>query len=383
MTKKLPFFILFALGLVTGAFFYWLLSFYIAYRAENRGGSSRIIASVKNVGSCNQIKDINLQENTVKAKLLNIRCVITNKDESHGVEYKVKSIVTVKKAVGSDKAIVSVTNKLKGDDHITEADYCDEDCSVNRDVSLNNLTNANEVTNTLVNAIEEILEAENETIIEAVDESYNTQLKRERLKDKIANCEISKRSTLRHERKINPEEKMECRRNQLAKIENNKKRTEFFHSKVKPDLWYLISQDEGPLDKSFFLSEYMRDLKSPDFFSYDYFSIKSAIDTAEKYNDLRWFMEGIDGQYKKSALKSLSAQLPIYFYTNSHTSAGRQDRRYLENAWNNNFEQSPFPAYYSLSQAAGARPFAKGQTRMLPNEFRSIVNSPEFKRLYQ
>ncbi len=380
MTKKLPFFILFALGLVTGAFFYWLISFSLAYRAENRADSFRLIASTKKIQNCSDIKNLrNMSDNPVA---LDFICFITNtKTDTHGASYKIKSTVKVRKTVDSDEVSISVRNKIKSaQDYATEADYCDDDCSVDQNVNLSNLQNAGAVANRLVNVIEEILDKEEDNIEEAVGEAYKKKLKKEKLKEKIANCEVSKRSTVKYERTISPEEKIECRRNQLAEIENSKKRTDFFHSTVKPDLWYLINQDDGPIDKSFFLSEYMRELKSPDFFNHDYFSVRSAIDTAEKYNDLRWFMEGLNGEQKTSALKALSAQLPLYFYTNSHTPAGRQDRRFLETAWNKNFEQSPFPSYYSLSQA-GTRT-STGEVRMSANEFRSIVNSPEFKSLY-
>ena len=225
-----------------------------------------------------------------------------------------------------------------------------------------------------------MLDAEGENIEAALDESYKLEIQKKELEDKIANCEVGKQSTIIYTRRITPEEKIECRRNQAANIEDAKARTDFFNKTIKPDLWHLVAQDR-PLDKSVFSSPYMQELKSPDFFSHEYWSVHSAIDTIEKYNDLRTFTDQLEGNHKQSALNLISAQLPMYFYTNNDKPTGKQDRILLESAWNKNFTNNPFPAYYSLSQSTP--PVRQSGNSISPAQFRAIVNSPDFQRLYQ
>ena len=170
---------------------------------------------------------------------------------------------------------------------------------------------------------------------------------------------------------------------QLKDIENDKTRTQYFHSRVKKDLWDWVSR-EDPLENAFFRSDYMRALNNHTLFNHNYFSVRSSIETAEKYNDLQLFMRDL-GSQKKAALNNFSSQLPVYFYTDHNTSTGRQDRLFLETAWNKNFNETPFPSYYSLNNTTSdpnhnSNPHNRG---MSAQQFRSIVNSPEFQKLYQ
>ena len=378
MTRHTQFFILFGLGFLLGFLSYWLGSIAFFPETENSAGPFRILASSRTLRDCNQIQNITNKDN------INIYCTIITRKEDHGVRYKVKSIVQVR-TDDKKNAIISVKNKIKNKtEHITEADYC-TGCIEQTTVNLNNISDLSEVSNTLINAISAVLQQEEDTIEEAVDDAYSIHKDKKKLEEKIANCEISKKSTINYTRKITPEEKIECRRDQLADMENDETRTRFFHSKVKRDLWYLASQGD-PLDKSFFLSDYMAELNNPSFFNHDYFSVRSAIDTIEKYNDLRLTMHEL-GDNKLAALNSVSNQLPLYFYTNENTASGRQDRLFLESAWNRNFKERPFPSYYSLSRHSRANKKNRSNTTNTKGisaaQFRSIVNSPEFKRLYR
>ena len=377
MTRKIPSFILFALGLLSGILLYWLINISFISRAENPANAFRIIASSR-VDNCNQLTNIT-DKNSI-----DIRCQIERKQTHQGVKYKVKSTVRVTTDATTGKAHIALTNKLKKgknqkeSNHITEADYCSE-CAEPVTVNTQHLTDLNDVSQTLRNKIVDMLETEDANIEEALDESYEFERKKKELEDKIANCEVSKKSTITYHRKIKPEEKIECRRDQAASIKDAKARTKFFNETVKPDLWYLAAQ-ERPLDKSVFLSPYMQELKRPDFFSHEYWSVRSAIDTIEKYNDLRIFMNQLEGDHKLAALNAISTQLPTYFHTNN-TPAGQQDRILLESTWNKNFTKRPFPAYYSLSQSAP--PVRQSGNGISAAQFRAIVNSPEFQRLYR
>ena len=378
MTRKIQSSSLFILGLLSGILLYWLINISFISRAENADNVFRIIASSR-TDNCNQLTNIT-DKNSI-----DIRCQVERKQIHQGVKYKVKSTFRVTTDATTGKTHIALTNKLKegknqeeDPNHITEADYC-SDCPDPVTLDIQNITDLNDVSQALRNKFVDMLEAEDVNIEEALDESYEFERKKKELEDKIANCEVSKKSTITYHRKIKPEEKIECRRDQAASIEDAKAKTEFFNKVIKPDLWYLAAQ-ERPLDKSFFLSSYMQELKRPDFFSHEYWSVRSAIDTIEKYNDLRIFMNQLEGDHKLAALNAISTQLPTYFHTNN-TPAGQQDRILLESAWNKNFTKRPFPAYYSLSQSAP--PVRQSGNGISAAQFRAIVNSPEFQRLYR
>ena len=380
MVKKHQSFILFALGLLLGALFYGLasqlpFSAKTGYIKNSRniaywGGSSYI-------RGCPQLNNIRDTEN------IDIYCTITTEKQDHGVRYKIKSKLRITKSEDT-KLNISVTSSIKNDtEHVTEADYC-SNCSENIVFDISEEADISNISSALNNQILSILNQEEDRIEEAVEEAYDTHQRKEELEEKIANCEISKKSTTSYERKITPEEQVECRTNQLEDITNPRARTRFFHSTVKKDLWDLMGQ-EDPLERSFFLSDYMQELNNPGLFTHDYFSIRSAIDTMEKYSDLRRHIESLGDSYNQSiALNNIKANLPLYFYTNEQTTAGRQDRRFLESAWNKNFSRNPFPTYYSASRRSNSsrRSSTRGEG-MSANQFRSIVNSPEFKKLYQ
>ncbi|MDE0119583.1 MAG: hypothetical protein OXM55_06200 [Bdellovibrionales bacterium] len=381
MTKKVPFLILFTLGLLSGVLLYWLINISLISRAEQADNTFRIIASPQSKG-CQQLTNITDKTN------IDIRCRIERKKSHNGVRYKVRSTIRVK-TDETGKALISLENTLRqhnrkkkiDPNYITEADYCSTNCIKPVTVEIQDIKTLEQVSQTLKNKIADILEVEDINIEEALDESYELEERKKHLEDKIANCKISKESTITYIRKIKPEEKVECRRDQLANIEDAKARTTFFNETVKPDLWYLATQ-ERPLDKSFFLSPQMQELKRPDFFSYEYWSVRSAIDTIEKYNDLRSFIKQLEGDNKLAALNSISTQLPIYFYTRNDMPSGRQDRIFLESAWNKNFTERPFPTYYSLSQPTQTKQDSRNNS-MSAAQFRAIVNSPAFRNLYK
>ncbi len=373
---------LFTLGLLSGVLLYWLVNISFISRVEKADNTFRIIASPQSKG-CQQLTNITDKEN------IDIRCLIERRKSHNGVRYKVRSTIRVK-TDDTGKALISLENTLRPRDpkkkksdpnHITEADYCSIDCIDPVTVEIQNISSLEQVSQTLTNKIADILEAEDLNIEEALDESYELEERKKQLEDKIANCKISKESTITYIRKIKPEEKVECRRDQLAKIEDAKARTAFFNETVKPDLWYLAAQ-ASPLDKSFFLSPQIQELKRPDFFSHEYWSVHGAIDTIEKYNDLRIFINQLEGDNKLAALNAISTQLPMYFYTRSDTPTGRQDRIFLESAWNKNFTERPFPPYYSLSQPTQTTQNSRNNS-MSAAQFRAIVNSPAFRNLYK
>ena len=394
MSKKVHISLFFVLGVITGLLIYQLISVSVFSRADGRAGAGwRAIASYYSTDISSGLRyncNNNLQ-NITSVKDIDVYCSFTTQKSDHGVRYEVRSTVEVKTdSNDEDKAVISIKNRLKkGEEHITEADYC-TDCTEQITVDLSELTDENlsELSKKLSNKISSALSRENDRIEGAVEEAYDHYTEKQKLERKIANCEISKKSTVHYTREISAEEKMECRRDQLANMDNNEDRTRFFHSRVKKDLWYLASQ-EDPLDNSFFLTDYMRDLSSPDFFSHDSFSVRAAMDTVQKYNDLRLFTQSL-GDNKLSALNAVSAQLPFYFYTNAETAEGRRDRRFLETAWNTNFTERPFPSYYSLSlnpnNTANSRPRpaqATGTSGLSAQQFRNIVNSEEFQKLYR
>jgi hypothetical protein len=386
MVRRVQSFILFFLGILLGAFCYWLASISFFSRVESSTKNFRIIASSNEVDDqlrdCSQIKNITNKDN------IDIYCSFNTQKRDHGVKYRVKSVVRITKDNTSKNAVISITNKIKDKtDHITEADYCD--CETKTTVDLANIEGLEEVSQVLINQATNALQKEGDRIEDAVEDAYDLHQKKERLESRIAKCEISDKSTVNDIKEIEPEEKINCRAKQLENIEDKEERAKFFHSDVKPDLWYLASQEE-PLDSSLFLSDYMRELNNPSlFFDQDYFSVRSAIDTIQKYNDLRLFMHDL-GDYKLAALNNISMQLPFYFYTTDNP-AGRQDRLLLERAWNRNFQERPFPAYYSLasrstsrrSSSRADRPTNRSSNGISAQQFRTIVNSPEFQRLYR
>ena len=379
MIKKYQSFILFTLGLLFGILFYWLAGMAFSNRAENKADKNqRIIASYSLstiARKCPQLKTINDKEN------INIYCSFSTRKQDKGVTYKVRTKITIKTDPKTKKAVISVNSALRDQtEHITEADHCG-DCSESAIIDVVSIDELTEVSNALSTGLSNILSQEEDRIEEAVEDAFDTYNKKAELKQKIANCEVSKRSTISYKRKITPEEKIECRKEQLGDITNPKDRTRFFHSKVKRDLWQLASQ-EDPLERSFFLSDYMQELNRPDFFTHDYFSVRSALDTVEKYSELRRHLDEL-GDNKLSALNNIKSQLPVYFYTNDKTATGRQDRRFLESAWNKNFSESPFPSYYSVSSSNGRSQRRTRGNGISANQFRAIVNSQEFKRLYQ
>ena len=377
-------FILFFLGLLLGAFCYWLASLSFFSRVENSHENFRIIASKRTdnrLDNCSQIANITSKDN------IDIYCSFDTQRKDRGVEYKDRSTITINRDSKSNKAVIYLKKKIKdsedGENHITEAASAPCDCEIQTTVDLTDIKTLEDVQKALKTGISNALNEGDDRIDEVVDKAHDLHKKKKKLKKRIAKCEIGKESTVNSIKEIEAEEKIRCRTKQLADIKDSKKRTRFFHSDVKKDLWYLASKDK-PLDKSFFLSDYMRDLNNPRLFDYDYFSVRSAIDTIHKYNDLRLFMHEL-GDYKLAALNNISMQLPFYFQTNDNL-AGRQDRSLLETAWNKNFKERPFPAYYSLFSHPIKRRRSKVTNRregLSPQQFRAIVNSPEFQKLYR
>ena len=366
------FLILFVLGLLTGLTLYWLVDISTELRAENPSTSFRVLASRSPDSDCSQIKDISSKEN------LDIYCSITTTEQDRGVSYRVRSTIEVKKDPKKNKAIISVVSKIRDKkQHLTEADYCDN-CVQQRTVALDELDNINDLSQVVQIQIENALNQSRDHIEEAVDTAYEQHQEKKKLRAQIARCEISPKSTLDDTIEITAVEKIKCRKKQISHISNSRERTRFFHSTVKKDLWYLAQQDQ-PLDSDFFLSNHIQELNSPDLFNHDYFSVRSAIDTVTKYNDLRLFMHEL-GDHKIKALDSISNQLPYYFHTNDNH-YGREDRRYLESAWNKNFPERAFPEYYSLTASNTKKEYSH-QRGMSAQQFRAIVNSPEFQRLY-
>ncbi len=381
MVKRTQSIILFVLGLLAGILIYWLTSISFFSGTEGFVNSSRIIASSSGgdgLKNCDQINTITNKDN------IDIYCSFVTEKKDKGVGYKVRSTVVIKTDQKSKKAVVSVKKKLKDTSkHITEADYCGDECVTPIIVDIGDTKDLAEVSQVLRNQVSNALNREDDLIEEAVEDAYDVYKKKQEIKRRIANCEISPESTIEDIIKISPTEKMGCRKDQLADIKKAEDRTDFFHSTVKKDLWYLVQQDE-PLDQSFFRSEPMREMDSRDFFDYDYFSVHSAIDTAQKYNDLRLFMHEL-GDNKLAALNTISMQMPFYFYTHD-TMTGRQDRIMLERAWNRNFTERPFPSYYSLTlkpRKANKTPPANRRGGLSAQQFRAIVNSPGFQKLYR
>lgn len=381
--SKTQSFILFFCGILLGVLCYWLAS--ISF-LSNIGNSSnfRIIASSSNksLEDCNQIKKI-----TDKGKI-DIYCSLETTKTKHGKSYKLKSAVNIKTNEDDpNKVVISVESRpTEGEDYITEATTLCTNCGSSTSVDVGNLSDLEQVSDTLITKASNALNREKDRIDEALDEAYNVHQEKLALQERIDKCEISEESTIDNIKNTKPEEKIKCRVTELEKIENNKLRAEHFHDKVKKDLWYLASQDK-PLPRSFFLSDYMQELNSDKLFDVHHFSVRSAIDTVQKYNDLRLFMNEL-GAGKLAALNSIAAQMPFYFYTNDNTEAGRQDRRLLQESWNEHFPERPFPTYYSLSvnprnQAGHTTSQRKNSNGISAEQFRNVVNSPEFKKLYQ
>ncbi len=387
MMRRAQSVILFFLGLLLGAFCYWLASISFFSRVESPSKNFRIIASSERINS--QLRDCSQIENITDKNNIDIYCSFDTRKEDRGVDYKVRSVINIKTNTSDpNKVAVSVTNTIKDkEEHITQADYCGDCSGARTTVDLTNIEDLEAVSQALKTQVINTLNREDDRIEDAVDEAYDLHKKKEELESRIAKCEISEKSTVNSIKEIEPEEKINCRAKQLKNIEDKKERAKFFHSDVKPDLWYLVSQDE-PLDRSLFFSDYMRELSNPSlFFDRDLFSVRSAIDTAQKYNDLRLFMHEL-GDYKLSALNTISMQLPLYFHT-ADNSFGRQDRLLLERAWNRNFQERPFPSYYSLSarptnRRRSGRPTPRNSNGGISaQQFRAIVNSPEFQKLYR
>ena len=374
MSNRAPFVILFVLGLLSGVLLYWLASISLNLRAESYEPSLRVIASSSPVSDCRQIKQIK------DKKDIDIYCSFSARKQDRGVSYRVRSTVKIKTDKKNNQAVISVFSRIRDKTaHLTEADYCG-DCTEQRTVDLSDLDNLDALSEIIQSRVNSAVQESTDKVETAVDEAYKRHIEKQKLKARIARCEISPKSTIDDIETIQPDEKIKCRKEQMADIANGRKRTQFFHSTVKKDLWYLAQQDK-PLNRDFFLSDYMQELNNPDFFNHDYFSVRSAIDTMAKYNDMRLFMDEI-GDNKTKALNSLSAQLPYYFHTDN-TSYGREDRRHLEVAWNKNFPEKPFPAYYSLTEGPSKELAGGKRTGMSAQQFRNIVNSPDFQKLYQ
>ena len=387
--NKAQSFILFFCGILLGALGYWLASISFLSNIDD-SSTNRIIASAekKSIEDCRQIKKITDKGN------IDIYCSLETTKTKHGASYKLKSAVNIKTNEDDpDKVVISVESRpTEGEDYITEATSLCTDCGSSTSVDVSNLADLEQVSDALTTQALNVLNREKDRVEEAVDEAYKRHQEKEALQKRIDNCEVSEESTIDNVKDIKPEEKVKCRVTELEKIEDSKLRAEHFHDKVKKELWYLASQDQ-PLQRSFFLSDYMRELNSGALFDQHVFSVRSAIDTVQKYNDLRLFMNEL-GAGKVAALNGIAAQMPFYFYTNDGTEVGRQDRRLLETAWNEHFPERPFPTYYSLSvnprnqagsPTANRRNSGSGSSGsgITAQQFRNIVNSPGFKKLYQ
>lgn len=380
--------ILFFSGILLGILCYWLASISFLSKTGNSSDNHfRIIAasSHKNIDDCSQIKNITDKSN------IDIYCSLETTETNHGVQYKLRSTVNIKTTEDDpQKAAIVVKSQAKeGEAHITEAAHSDCTECETVSVDLSNISDLAEISKALRSQASNALNRERDRIDEELDEAYDVHRKKQALQKRIDNCEISEESTIDNVKDIKPEEKVKCRVTELEKIEDSELRAEYFHDKVKKELWYLASQDQ-PLPRTFFFSDHMRELNSDKLFDVHLFSVRSAIDTLQKYNDLRLFMKEL-GAGKVAALNGIAAQIPFYFYTNDSTEAGRQDRRLLESAWNEHFPERPFPTYYSLSvnhRSPSGPTTATTQTQrrsggLSADQFRAIVNSPEFKKLYQ
>ena len=168
MAKKTQSFILFTLGLLLGILVYWLTSISLFSKTENSVYSSRMIASSgsERLRSCDQINAITDKNN------IDIYCSFVTQKTDRGVGYKVRSTVTVKTDQKSKKAVISVKKKLRDQsEHITEADYCGDDCIDPITVNLEDVTDLTEVSQVLKNHIANVLNREDENIEDAVDDA--------------------------------------------------------------------------------------------------------------------------------------------------------------------------------------------------------------------
>ena len=133
-----------------------------------------------NLNKCDQIKNIQNTDN------INIRCSFETRKRDHGVGYKVRSTVTIKKSKDSKTAIVKVQNRLRDQtDHITEASYCEGDCVEQFTVNLRDLTDLQAVSQALSNQIAHVLEQENNDIENAVNQAYSLLQKKKILRERI------------------------------------------------------------------------------------------------------------------------------------------------------------------------------------------------------
>jgi len=248
-------------------------------------------------------------------------CLIKTKQSHRGADYEFRTRFKVIKTEDTLK-ITNITGRLaNGEKHLSEASFCN-DCFQDREFQDSSATDFMEFMKEVSNLAEDI-SIETEQEIEEAFENYNKK-DRERTiaKLKEKNCEgFWNTETNDFQDFEETTEIIECRLSQMNREGNLKEVEEFYHSKLKKELWRLYEEGEEDL-----LEETLKDFNNPYRYS---LSVRASVALLDNYT--RW-KEGFDVleslRDKEEYLLNLSRN--VEYFTNLMTEEqSEQDLYYI------------------------------------------------------
>ena len=259
-------------------------------------------------------------------------CSVSLQKKHKGVSYSLKTRFKVSREEDKIK-IKEISGKLTDKkDHITEAQFCG-DCAPDKELEDSAAQDITELMKEVLNVAEDIYDKAQNSVEEAYKD-YNQKDRERRLaRIKESKCEGAWSAEAESfEEFTETEDKLNCRLNQMSNLNSLLETENFYHNKLKKELWQMaLSEDkylleDGLLDQ--FKDPYSNSL-----------SVRSSIGLLDNY--LRWkedfdILESLAG--KQSFLREISSDVNSIkgFMTDRQA---QQDLYYLNKGFDGLFAQ--------------------------------------------
>ena len=200
-------------------------------------------------------------------------------DQSHkGVSYKFKAEFKVSQQ-GDSIRITEIVGKLRDKkDHITEAHFCN-DCFNER--SLDSSSNMEELMTEVSDLVEDMYNSAQDSVEEAYNEEKQSDSKRRLAKIRERECEgFWNEESQIFEEFTQAGDRLHCRLNQIHEMDSLLEIEQFYHEKLKKQLWNVALSEE---EKASLTNEFFDSFHSPYRYS---LSVRSSMALLENYT--RW-----------------------------------------------------------------------------------------------
>ena len=248
-------------------------------------------------------------------------CSVSLQKKHKGVSYSLKTRFKVSKEKDKIK-IKEISGKLRDKKkHITEAQFCG-DCTGDIELEDSAVEDISELMKELLAVAEDIHDSAQDSV-ETAYKNYNQKDKERRLaRIKERKCEGAWNSeTESFEEFTEPEDRLNCRISQMSDLNSPLEAEDFYHSKLKRELWRLaLSEDKYLLEEGLlnqFKDPYSNSLsvRSSTGLLENYLRWKEDFDILESLAEKQNFLKGIsqDVNSMKGFMTEKQAQQDLYY----------------------------------------------------------------------